>query len=186
MVYGELGRFPLSIRVKIRMASFWCKIVNNESKLCSHLYRLMLCLKQKGHNSFRWINYVESIFNDIGLGYIFASQFGYYDKNILKQTLQGQFIQSWFSDIENSSRGQFYSLFKTEHILEKYLLNLPENYRIWITKLRTCNLKIPIETGQWLNVPRHECICNFCNIVCCRANYGVDVWGNKLQVGVVA
>jgi hypothetical protein len=61
IVYGELGRFPLEIRVKLRMISYWCKLVNNETKLSSSLYRLMLCLKNQGQNNFKWINYVESI-----------------------------------------------------------------------------------------------------------------------------
>jgi hypothetical protein len=33
IVYGELGRFPLEIRVKLRMISYWCKLVNNETQL---------------------------------------------------------------------------------------------------------------------------------------------------------
>ena len=33
MVYGERGRFPLQIRVKIRIISFWARVVQNESKL---------------------------------------------------------------------------------------------------------------------------------------------------------
>jgi hypothetical protein len=51
IVYGELGRFPLEIRVKLRMISYWCKLVNNETKLSSSLYRLMLCLKNQGQNN---------------------------------------------------------------------------------------------------------------------------------------
>ena len=61
IVYGELGRFPLE--VKLRMISYWCKLVNNETQLSSSLYRLMLCLKNQGQNNFKWINYVESILN---------------------------------------------------------------------------------------------------------------------------
>jgi hypothetical protein len=40
--------------------------------------------------------------------------------------LQDQFIQSWFSDMNKSSRGQFYSLFKNEFKLEPYLLKLSQ------------------------------------------------------------
>jgi hypothetical protein len=40
--------------------------------------------------------------------------------------------------------------------LEKYFLKLPEQKLIWISKLITCNLGIPIETERWLNIPRHE------------------------------
>jgi hypothetical protein len=35
-----------------------------------------------------------------------------------KRILQDQFIQSWFSDMNKSSRGQFYGLFKNEFKLE--------------------------------------------------------------------
>ena len=51
MVYGELGRFPLRIRVKVRMMSFWARVVQNESKLCNSLYRLILsCMALKHSN----------------------------------------------------------------------------------------------------------------------------------------
>jgi hypothetical protein len=80
IVYGELGRFPLEIRVKLRTISYWCKLVNNETKLSSSLYRLMLCLKNQGQNNFKGINYVESILNRAGLGHIFINQVGYCDK----------------------------------------------------------------------------------------------------------
>lgn len=162
MVYGELGRFPLEVKIKVRMTSYWCKLVNNESKLCSLLYRLMLGLKLKTRYAFKWVNFVESIFNSSGSGFIFANQTGYCDKLYLKQTLCDQFIQQWFSEIENSSRGQFYSIFKKEFTLEKYLLKLPESCRIWITKFRCSNLRFPIETGRWQNIPKQDRICTLC------------------------
>jgi hypothetical protein len=49
--------------------------------------------------------------NEVGLGYIFQNQIGYFDKNMVKQILRDQFIQKWHSDINNSSREQFYSGF---------------------------------------------------------------------------
>ena len=33
---------------------------------------------------------------------------------------------------------------------------VPYNLRIWIPNLRTSNLKIPIETGRWRNIPVEE------------------------------
>ena len=46
MVYGALGRYPLEIRVKLRMVSFWTKLVQRENKRSSILYRLMLQIHQ--------------------------------------------------------------------------------------------------------------------------------------------
>jgi hypothetical protein len=74
MVYGELGRYPLETRVKLRMVSFWTKLVQCENKLSSILYRLMLQIHQSGNHDFKWISFVMSIFYNTGLSYIFVNQ----------------------------------------------------------------------------------------------------------------
>ena len=86
---------------------------------------------------------------------------------------QDQYIQKWHHDMQLSSRGKFYSTFKENLCFEKYLIKIPCNLKIWITKLRTYNLKIPIETGRWRNIPVEtgrwrnipveERICDMCN-----------------------
>ena len=162
MVYGELGRFPLEINVKIRMVTFWRKLLCSE-KLSSYMYKLLFSLKQSDNCTFKWLEYIESIFNDTGMGYVFANQDSTDYNIIIKQILQDQFIQKWVNESQLSSRGQFYSSFKEKFCFEKYLIKLPENSRIWITKLRTSNLKIPIETGRWHNIPVNERICHKCN-----------------------
>ena len=59
----------LEIRVKLRMVSFWTKLVQSENKLSSILYRLMLQIHQSGNHDFKWIYFAMSIFDDTGLGY---------------------------------------------------------------------------------------------------------------------
>lgn len=165
MVYGELGRHPLHVRANMRMVSFWCRLLKNETKLSSILYKLMLALNINEGMNFRWIAHIRSLFDNTGLGYIFANQL-HIEWNTLKPVLynrfRDQFIQSWFSNIVNSSKGDFYETFKTDFGIENYLLRLPESKRKYITKLRTCNLKLPIETGRWNKTPRHERICPLC------------------------
>ena len=59
-----------------------------------------------------------------GLGYIFTNQIHVNFCNLkplLSERLRDQFIQVWFSYIENSSRGKFYATFKTKFCYEKYL-----------------------------------------------------------------
>jgi hypothetical protein len=53
MVYGESGRYPLEIRVKLKMVSFWTKLVQSENKLSSILYRLMLQIHQSENHDFK-------------------------------------------------------------------------------------------------------------------------------------
>ena len=84
-------------------------------------------------------------------------------KLTVKQKLTDQFIQKWYNLIATSSRGNLYGQFKMEFKLENYLLKLSPNERALITKLRCCNLKIPVETGRWVNFPREERICHLCH-----------------------
>ena len=74
MVYGELGRHPLNIRVQLRMISFWCKPIQNENKLSGIRYKLMFNLQMKADYDFRWISHIRSVFDRTGLGYIFRNQ----------------------------------------------------------------------------------------------------------------
>ena len=161
MVYGELGRFPLEIKVKIRMTSFWRRIMHGD-KLSSNMYRLLLSLMQNSGQSFKWLNFIESIFNDTGLGYVFVNQDSADYKHLIKQVLQDQYIQKWHQDVQLSSRGVFYSSYKNCFGFENYLIKIPENARIWMTKLRTSNIKIPIETGRWHNIPAEDRKCHIC------------------------
>jgi hypothetical protein len=41
MVYGELGRYPIELLIKIKMLCFWNKIVGNPDKLSGKIYRLL-------------------------------------------------------------------------------------------------------------------------------------------------
>jgi hypothetical protein len=43
MVYGELGRYPITIDIKVRMITFWCKLIMRKQRKLSHIcYTLVL------------------------------------------------------------------------------------------------------------------------------------------------
>jgi hypothetical protein len=83
-------------------------------------------------------------------------------KSVLKQKLLDQYIQHWFQQINSSSRGEFYGIFKTEFKLEPYLIRLHPSDRIYMCKLRCSNLKLPIETGRWANILKQNRKCHLC------------------------
>ena len=58
------------------------------------------------------------------------------------------------------SRGQL--SFKSNFIIEPYLLRLKPIHRMFITKLRLSNITFPIETGGWRNIPRANRLCSKC------------------------
>ena len=41
IIYGKLGCYPLSIKIKLRMISFWNRFISNENILSSKLYKLV-------------------------------------------------------------------------------------------------------------------------------------------------
>jgi hypothetical protein len=114
MVYAEMGRFPLELQTKIKIICLWNKLVSSEYKLSANIYQILLTLHSSGSNKFKWIDYVKSIIDDTCFSNIWISQ-----PNIIiflttvKERLQDQFIQKWFSDIDNASGGEFYSHLQT-------------------------------------------------------------------------
>lgn len=115
MVYGELGRFPLELRIKLEMVCFWHKLATNDKKLSGKLYKLLWYMHEHEGYNFKWFNYVKSVFNNCGFCelYNIPGQVDYnYIKSNVRQRLQDQFIQKWFSDINNSSRGDFIYILK--------------------------------------------------------------------------
>ena len=77
---------------------------------------------------------------------MFINQVGYCDRTYLNQILTDQFVSSWYNDIEIHLEDNFMALSKKTG-LENYLVRLNEKTRIWMTKLRASNLRIPIELG---------------------------------------
>ena len=93
----------------------------------------MLQIHQSGNPDYKWISFVMSIFHNTGLSYIFANQLNIYIhslKPVLKERLHDHSIQQWFTDVENPSRGEFYSIFNFEFGFEKYLSKLSLKNRI--------------------------------------------------------
>lgn len=166
MVYGELGRFPIEIVIKLRMVTFWNNLLLNRSKLGSILYSLMFKIQENNQSNFRWMTYIKSIFDETGLSFVWNDQLPMNKeliKSVVKQKLVDQFIQHWFSQLGLSSRGEFYALFKNEFKLEPYLLRLNKSDRIHMSKLRCSNLRFPVETGRWVNIPKQNRLCQLCN-----------------------
>ena len=60
MAYGELGRHPISINIKVRMISFWSKLVNSYGlKMSSKLYHVLRNLHSP------CIKYVHNILDEM-------------------------------------------------------------------------------------------------------------------------
>jgi len=167
MVYGELGVSPLNLSIQVRMLNYWLRnLLSKDSKYSNILYRIIYYKYINDFFQCPWLNYIKRILDNCGLSNVWEFQ-GLFDKNWVsskvKSILHDQFLQKWNSEIENSSKCICYKIFKDTFEFEEYLDNLEYNQRIHFCRFRTCNHKLPIETGRWSNTTRSERLCKLCN-----------------------
>ena len=109
----------------------------------------MYKLHSEGNTIYKWINTVECLLNDCGFSYIWISQNLCWIKNNIKLRIRDQFLQQWYSSINNSSSCTNYRIFKKEFKLEHYLLTLPRAHAIHFYRFRLSNTNIPVVTGRY-------------------------------------
>ena len=164
MLYGEFGRHPVSISIKSRMTGFWNRLLmGKKTKLSFLMYQYILT----HNNDSKWIAKVREILSNIGRPDLFLFQNTLNSKHINKtvtRTLTDQFQQKWEADMQISSKGRQYHMFKKTIELESYLTLVPRNLSYLILKLRTANHRFPVETGRWYNIPNENRICTLCNL----------------------
>jgi hypothetical protein len=62
MIYGELGRYPVEIDIKIRIISFSAKIIcGKQSKISCIMYSLSHHLHSQQNFDIKWIQFLEKI-----------------------------------------------------------------------------------------------------------------------------
>ena len=122
-----------------------------------------------------WAFQIKTILETHGLGYM------WHDQNtestsfsLIKQRILDNFRQSWYAEINNSSRLSTYSRIKHDFNQEKYLNTINEKkYRIALTKFRTSAHNLEIEKGRHLPVKISRCerICKQCNLKAVESEY---------------
>lgn len=164
MIYGELGRYPLSVTIKTRIIGFWSRIITgNSSKYVHIIYQKLL---QIGVHKFKWTKKVQAILQEVGRNDIWINHTTQIPKNtkyIVKKSLIDLFTQNWHNLLRQSSKGQNYSLLKDTPSLEEYLLILPMGKYIPLIKYRTANHFLPVETLRWQGIDISERKCTLCN-----------------------
>ena len=167
IVYGELGAYPMQLYVHSRMVNFWSKLVNEkESKLSSIMYKYTYYHFVRNQYQSPWVVAIKNILNSTGFSNLWEFQGNFSQKWLnmsLKQRLTDQFQQKWRSDIENSSKGMCYKLFKHNFEFEKYLETLPNKDANTFCRFRAGNHRLPIETGRWQNIERQNRYCTLCD-----------------------
>jgi hypothetical protein len=166
MVYGEIGRPPLTLTIKSRMVSYWANIVAGKSgKLNNVLYSILLQMHNNNIYSSSWLLEIKSILDRCGMSNIWITH-SFPSKNWLKISLKQRLydigVQEWYSRVAEHSSCNTYKLFKTTFSCETYLTCVPDPLRKYLCKFRLRNCKLPIITCKYDNNDTMNCkLCNF-------------------------
>ena len=161
-ILGEFGRYPLEITIKSRMIGFWVRILTNKhSKLSYILYRKLI--ETPNLNS-KWVTKIKQILDECGMSEVWLTQTPSQNlPKIVSETLRNQFCQKWNSDLNNSSKGRNYGIFKESINLEEYFLKPPPKLYTSLAKFRTANHRFPCEVLRWQNIELSERRCHLCD-----------------------
>ena len=97
MVYGELGSYPVSLTIKIRLISFWLKLISTpDDRISKQIYNLIYRMHQNNTHQSAWLNCIRQILEQNGFGYVWLDQGlnidHMYVKDTLYSCLQDQFV----------------------------------------------------------------------------------------------
>ena len=162
-VYGELGRYPLSVTIKQRMVSYWTKLLkSSKEKLNKVMYLILYHLYCKDIHYSPWIKCISNIFQTNGTNYVWLMQDHKIDAKSIQKCECDQFKQLWHSRITNNNN-VMYQLFKTSHCKEMYTEILLEHLKKALFQFRIGTYKLPANNLKNNNIPRNERICTICD-----------------------
>lgn len=175
-VYGELGRYPLAIHRKIIMIKYWFKILNLDNNcILKKIYNMLKEDADNGlsYNNKNWAFHIKTMLNQIGMSNVWLQQNAEtINIQIIKLRILDIYKQSWYTNINNSSRLESYSLHKHTFELEQYLNVInKDKHRIALTKFRVSSHNLEIEKGRHENTPRENRKCRNCPLNLIETEY---------------
>ena len=167
-IYGELGVFPIQIKIKLRVIKYWLKLIRpttSQDNFNRKVYIQLLLVNIFNPQQVTWVSQVKDMLNSMGMGYIWNIQKVENENEFLKSfklRLKDMYKQQWNSEISNTTDGRLYKNIKHDFEFENYL-QLPKYLRTSISKIRMSSHLFYIERGRWSNIDRQHRTCELCN-----------------------
>ena len=170
-VYGELGVYPLKIKLQMRAIKYWLKIIRlslpHESYI-RKIYLELLLVNVYFPNKVTWVTKVKDILFKCGMGFYWFDQ-KVVNENLflktLRQRLQDIYLQEWHSNLQSSSDNRLYKYLKENIQFEEYLNISNSFFRISISKFRLSSHLLNVERGRWSKLELNNRLCSACNCV---------------------
>ena len=171
-VYGELGRVPLINKRIICVLKYWFKILQSDDvKYIKIVYDMLLHDHDIYPEKKSWVKSLKDVLDRLGFSDVWFFQ-GVGDIKIFlsvaKQRISDMFLQTWSSEMENTTRGRTYRLFSSFQ-LQPYLnfVNVSK-FRMALTRFRVSAHRLEVEAGRWHKpekIPFQNRKCKRCNVL---------------------
>ena len=145
-IYGDTGRYPLSICHKIKSIKYWFRLLKlPQSRINRQAYDMLYKLSETG--KYNWVSNVRDLLCQNGFGYAWLFKGVGNEPCLLKQLKQRLcdcFSQNWTAKLTNSDNFQCYSNFKsiiqTEYFLyadgyKRHLRNALIKFRMGVSEI---------------------------------------------------
>ena len=94
--------------------------------------------------------------------------------NYIVQRIKDQYIQNWFSQLDNYAKLDTYKTFKSTFEPEKYITSLNNRFHFYsLARFRCSAHKSAIEEGRYRNQESNNRICQQCNLHMIENEYHV-------------
>ena len=164
-IYGELGRFPLHINMKVRIIKYFVKLFSEKNSNC--ILQTVLTEMNYINNPNFWTFKVKDLLQRTGFYDVWLFPASVYTKAFLpmfRNRLRDIYICEWFLDIGNRFSLLIFRNLKDTFTYSIYLNKMKiRKYRNAVVKLRISAHQLLIETGRHRNIPRNERICELCD-----------------------
>ncbi len=154
-VYGDLGRYPLKVRIQGNVLKYLHRLHNSpEDSVINKIVKMLQKYNDQGKSN--WLTKAEKVFNNFhacsGMHMeMFVSKSEMTVKSFIKSTLQKQYESQWKSlicDMDKQPKLRTYCTFKTNLSLEPYLNIIIPKQRLAIARFRCSAHFLAIETGR--------------------------------------
>ena len=169
-IYGETGRFPISLYQKTKVIDFWIRLETLPgNNLLKQVYTMVKIMYNNGFKT--WLAKVKDILDEVNLSvYLEKENLELQDyvliRTITKESLYGNFMNTWLKEVSLFPKMRTLLTFKTEFRLEPYLLEVKDfKLRRLLSKFRLSSHDLEIERGRYTKplIPSTERFCKVCN-----------------------
>ncbi|XP_067652478.1 uncharacterized protein [Haliotis asinina] len=166
MVYGECGRYPMSLFTSIKVIKYWLKLLNMPPyRLPKKCYNMLVLFDRNGHTN--WVTAIRKFLFSKGFGYVWNNQYVDF-KNLfiseLTRRLKDMYLHEWFENMSLSSKCLYYRMIKYNLDQEMYLsvINV-KKFRTALSRFRCSSHNLYIESGRFRAIDRENRICKLCD-----------------------